>query len=285
MSDNAEIDYLLEEVITLPSMSQTVMHLTEMMNDPEVSLADVGKLISSDPSLALKTLRIVNSAFHGLRETVTSVEHAVTLLGIKVVRNLVLTAAVFDQFQNGEEALLRHSVSCGVAMRALGESGVATNMTIKQPDELFVYGLLHDVGKIIFQEYMPTEYGEVRERCSSGEISSYLAETELIGVDHAALGARLAVKWKLSDALANAIQGHHDFSQCEAAEYRDQAALLCIADYICHSAGLASPDDATPVVPEEAWELTGITSAGILPVLEKVFSSLGDVDELVELAS
>jgi HD-like signal output (HDOD) protein len=89
VSNNLEIDYLLEEVITLPSISQTVMHLTEMMNDPELSLADVGKLISSAPSLALKTPRIVNSAFHGLRETVTSVEHAVTLFGIKVVRNLV----------------------------------------------------------------------------------------------------------------------------------------------------------------------------------------------------
>ena len=284
MNNIDDIDYLLEEVITLPSMSQTVTQLTELMSDPEVSLVDVGKLISGDPSLALKTLRIVNSAFHGLRETVTSVEHAVTLLGIKVVRNLVLTAAVFDQFQNGEEALLHHSVACGVVMRALGECGVATQVKVQQPEELFVYGLLHDVGKIIFQEYMPTEYRQVRELCANKRLSSSEAECEVIGVDHAALGARLATKWKLSEALANAIQGHHDSSQCSDDGYKGQAALLCIADYICHAAGLAPPEDAMPVVPGEAWELTGLTSAGMAPVLEKVFSSLGGIDELVELA-
>ncbi len=255
------------------------------MSDTEVSLVEVGKLVSRDPSLALITLRIVNSAFHRLCETVTSVEHAVTLLDIKVVRNLVLTAAVFDQFQKGEEVLLRHSLACGIAMRTLGKSGALAKVNIKQQDELFIYGLLRDVGKIIVQEFMPTEYDQVRELCTRDKISSSIAEREVIGVDHAALGSRLAVKRKLSDGLANAIEDHHDFSQCSDREYRGQAALLCVADYMCHAAGIAHPEEAAPVVPEETWKLTGLTNAEIVPVLEKMFSAVGDIDELVELAS
>jgi hypothetical protein len=99
------------------------MRITELLDRPMSSLSDVAAAITGDPALALKTLRLVNSAFHGVRENVTSVEHAVVMLGAKVIRNLVLTASIVDTFENDAGDLLRHSICCGVAMRSFVNTG------------------------------------------------------------------------------------------------------------------------------------------------------------------
>ncbi len=282
-ADTHDIDYLLDEVITLPSLPTTVANLTELVNDPACSLSMVGKVIGTDPALAIKSLRLVNSAYYGLREKITSVEHAVVLLGPKVVKNLVFTAAVFDTLSEGEESLLRHSVACGVVMRTLVDSG-ASKVRFAKPEESFVFGLLHDVGKIIFQQFMATEYGQVILLSETRQMPRVQAEREILGVDHAELGARLAIKWKLPGELASGIEGHHDMSRCPNEAHKGLAALLCITDNICHASGLGCENDVAPPVPPEAWEITGLDGRAIVQVLDRFFESVKDIDELVALA-
>ncbi len=149
MGTTTKLDYLLEEVVTLPSLPSTVAQITSLINDPNANLQDIGKAISADTALALKTLRIVNSAFYGVREKVSTVENATVLLGMKVIKNLVFTAAVFDSLQFGEEGLLRHNVACGMAMKHLLASGLVQAEGLENADDGFIFGLLHDVGKII----------------------------------------------------------------------------------------------------------------------------------------
>lgn len=284
MSNTVDIDYLLEEVVTLPSLPSTVAHITALVNDPDCSLAEVGKAISADPAIALKALRLTNSAHYGVREKVTSVDQAVTLLGMKVIKNLVLTAAVFDSLQSGEEVLLRHNVSCGVAMRVLAESGAAKNVTIQHPEEAFTCGLLHDIGKIILQQFMPDEYEEVNKACADGQTAWVVAEQEIIGVDHAEIGARLAQNWKLTAELASAIAGHHDLGRCQQPEFEGIAALVSVADYMCYACGLPGKENTPVVIDPEVWDITGLTSNSIADVMEKFFDSMSDIDELVKLA-
>lgn len=285
VAKTVDIDYLLEEVVTLPSLPSTVAHVTQLVNDPDGSLADIGKAISADPALALKSLRLVNSAHYGVREKVTSVDQAVTLLGMKVVKNLVLTAAVFDSLKSGEEMLLRHTVSCAIVMRILVESGAATKVKFKYPEEAFTCGLLHDVGKIIIQEFMPGEYAQVEQACAGGGTTWAKAEQDVIGVDHAEIGAKLAQQWKLTDELTSAIAGHHDLSRCGNQDFRAIAALVAVADYICYASGLPGREGLSAEIQPEVWEATGLTSASVVGVMEKFFESVGDVEELMSLAA
>lgn len=285
VSPTHDIDEILDEVVTLPSLPSTVARITELVNDPDCPLSEIAKAISVDPSISLKSLRLVNSAYYGLREKVSSVDHAVVLLGMKVVKNLVFTATVFDSLRSEDEALMRHSIGCGVIMRTLAQSEAGRKVHAVETDEAFVYGLLHDVGKIIFEQFMSKEYALVLEACAGRRIPWAQGEIEIIGVDHAEMGARLAEKWKLTDELTNAIAGHHDLAKCPNPEFKGIAALLAVADYICYAAGFPGHVDVAPEVSPEVWEVTGFTSRNIEPILDSFFKSTGDIDELLELAA
>lgn len=282
MSENREIDYLLEEVVTLPSLPATVARITQMLESPDCSLSEVGKAIATDPAIALKTLRLVNSAYYGLREKVTSVEHAVTLLGIKVVKNLVFTATVFDTLKSSGN-FLRHSIACGMAMRTLAERHPRP-LPIESPDEAFIFGLLHDIGKIIFEQFLSEEYLAVTENCREQHKPSYEVEGEIIGVDHAEMGGRLAEKWKLADPLVDAIAGHHDLSKCKDPAMAEVTSLLCTADFICVACGLGVQPNDIATAPEAVWTAAGLSCEDMPVILNAFFETLPSLDELVSAA-
>ena len=253
------------------------------MNDPDCSLTEVGRVISADPAIALKALRLVNSAHYGLLHRVVSIEHAVMLLGLKVIRNLVLSAAVFQSFKKGTENLLEHCVSCGVAMRALLEVHGGNHPS--DVENGFVYGLLHDVGKIIFMEYFPLESQAVEEMSRNEGVPSFEAERCLIGCDHAEMGARLAYNWKLPGELVSAIAGHHDLDQCQDTQSARLAASLSVADFICWASGLESiPRGASIRIASGMWDAAELTSKDIPPVLDRFFASIPEIRELTDIA-
>ena len=283
MTNKRDIDYLLEEVVTLPSLPGTISRITHMLEDPDCSLSEVGKAIATDPSIALKTLRLVNSAYYGLREKVTSVEHAVVLLGMKVVKNLVFTATVFDTLKSSEGSFLRHSIACGLAMRTIVEIQ-NKELPIESTDEAFICGLLHDIGKVIFEQFLPDEYGEVVEASKTSKTPSRIIELEIIGADHAEMGGRLASKWKLADPLIEAIAGHHDISRCKEQSMTDLASMLSVADYICCASGISVFPGEEPEVSDEMWAATGLSVEDIQDVLNSFFASLPMLDELIQAA-
>lgn len=283
MSEPFSIDTLLDEVVTLPSLPTTVTRVTQLINDPDSNLSDVATVIQTDPALALKTLRLVNSAYYGVGQRVDTVDHAVTMLGIRVIRNLAYTAAVFETFERGSTELLHHSVMTGIAMRSLIDHS-ACRGTI-DPDEAFVYGLLHDVGKILINEFLPKEAESAALMSHARKMPIYEAERVVIGVDHAELGSRLIEKWGLPPELAGAIAGHHDLAKCAEPAHRNVAAALGIADLLCSASGVPAAARAVVHVSDEHWVAAGISGRTVPVILDRFFASLGFVDELMRLAS
>ncbi len=283
MSPLRNIDDLLEEIVTLPSLPSSVAHITQLVSQPDCSLSEVGKAISSDPAIALKALRLVNSAFYGLGQKVSSVEQAVTLLGLKVIKNLVFSAAVFETLSGGAGELLKHSIACGLAMRAIAESSKGSFPI--DPSDAFSYGLLHDVGKIIFEEFLADEMHQVQAVASERGAAAYLVEREVIGADHCEMGAHLALKWKLPDTMVGAIGGHHDLSRCEDPGTRVLAAALAVADYMATASGLPSQAGVPVTVPEEMWDAAGVSPEQIQAALDTFFAAIPELDELLELAT
>ena len=282
MSQQFDIDSLLEEVVTLPSLPGTIAHLVSLVDDPECSLAAVAKAISTDPALAMKTLRLVNSAYYGMRQQIATIEHAVVLLGMKVVKNLAFTATVFDVMKDSDDLFLRHNVTCGVAMRAIVEAK-GENVLVESSDEVFIYGLLHDIGKIVIQQFMPGEYAQIAALCQTRNIPWHQAENEVIGVDHAELGARLAQTWKLPDQLVHAIAGHHDIEKCEAPEAKGVAAMLSVADYVCAACGIVPNAGNVVLVSDDAWAASGLTGPDMPAILQAFFDSMPMVEELMQV--
>jgi putative nucleotidyltransferase with HDIG domain len=285
MSYVADIDALLEDVVTLPSLPDSVMRVTELLNDPDCAIPAVAEALAMDPALTLKTLRLANSAYYALRNEITSIEHCVNLLGLKVIKNVVFTASVFETIQGGEQSHLRHSVACAFAMRELAKNSLPASNPFEQPEEAFMYGLLHDVGKLIFKEHLEEQFNQVVETCKNKPIAWHDAEVEIIGVDHGAVGAALARNWKLSDRLCDAIAGHHNLDNVTDDANKPFAALLGIADGLCYEAGLPCHDAAQVKVDPAFWELAGTSPDACAQVIQAIQDSRDAIDELTRAAS
>lgn len=277
-----EIEALLDEVVTLPSLPGNINHITTLINDPNASLAELGQAIAVDPAFAIKTLRLANSASYGTRNPITSVELAVTMLGLKVIRNLVLTAMIGETLR-GAESLLRHSVGCGLAMRLLAErQGAASPL---EPDEAFTYGLLHDIGKVVFLTYAPAEGAEAMKTAKEQGISLTEAERIVLGLDHAELGAMLAARWRLPEQLTEAIATHHRVSACLDPLVQRIAATMALADSMCTFGGVAAGQDTLEEISDEDWELTRVLKTDLPLVLDEFFASLPSLNEMIGLAA
>ena len=277
-----DIETLLDEVITLPSMPETLEQITALINDPDSALGDVAKVISRDPAIALKTLRLVNSAYYGLGKEISSIEQAVVLLGSKVIRNMVLTAAVFETIQGSTEKLLRHSLACGLAMRILVEEGPLSNLVVAE-DEAFIFGLLHDIGKVFIDEYLNQEAAAITELIQRDGYACFQAEMQQIGADHAMIGGCLAEKWCLSPALINAIMGHHELDLCDE-EYQIFAASLCIADYMAATCGYTSHERGVYLLPDLVWRLADLDGSRMATITTRFLESLPTIDELIKMS-
>lgn len=284
MSGLKDVDYLLEEVVSLPALPATVERVSGLIDDPDVPMMEVGKAIATDTGIAMKTLRLVNSAYYGTREKVNSVEQAAVLLGPKVIKNLVFTSTVMETFKGSGDAFFRHSVACGMAMRSLAVNGSGT-AAVDPPEEASVYGVLHDVGKIILEEHLSEDYGRVGELARTEQMPWFEAERQILGVDHAEVGARLAENWRLSPEIVNAIAGHHDLANCRDSQYEGLAALLAVADYVCFCSGLYRHTRVPLTVSEDHWKAANVSSKDVPAILEPFFDSIQDVNELVQLAA
>ena len=281
MDARYDIDVLLDEVVTLPSLPGTVAEIMRLINDPDCQLLAVAKALSSDPPLAMKTLRLVNTAFYGLQQKVATIEHAVALLGLKVVKNLVFSATVFDVMEGSVDAFFRHSVSCGLAMQVFAEAGGA-DAPVASADEASVHGLLHDIGKVFLSEFLPEETAQVAEAVRTRAIPWDQAEREVIGVDHAEVGARLADKWQLPSHFIDGIRGHHDTARCEQAAHRPVAAMLGAANYLCGQCAITTEQGAIIHLDDDAWAEARIEKAHLPTMINTFFEKLPSVDELID---
>lgn len=279
----ADIDQLIEEVVTLPSLPDIVMKLNDMLNDPDCAMSEVAKTISMDPAIALKTLRLVNSAYYGLGQEVKTLEHATVMLGGKVIKNLVLTASVFDTFEGSVGLFLEHSIATGVAMKVLAAQG-PLKQQLGSADEAFVYGLLHDIGKVVFRQFLPAETEAVARAVAERQIPWHRAEQEIIGVDHAVLGGRLAQKWKLSRAIVAGIAFHHDVENCPA-ECQRMAGTVAVANHLVACAGYPSHGGAVLALPPAAWQASGLERAQLPAAIDSFCAALTEVQELVAAAA
>jgi putative nucleotidyltransferase with HDIG domain len=192
----------------LPEMANRILRLAET---PNVSIKEIADEIQKDPAITLRILKVINSSFYAMRREVTSVQQAVTLLGIQQVRNLVVTLLVVNRFHEPPNALYtlasfwNHSLGVALVSQILSKK-----LGFAGQSDLYLAGLLHDIGKIIFQVYFPDELTKAKEYIDAQHCDMYQAEQDVFGFTHAELGAWVAKEWNLPKVLQLGIQYHHD---------------------------------------------------------------------------
>ncbi len=261
MKDEREekVEEIIEGIVGLPTLPAVLVKLNDLMKDPNVSAKEVGQLISYDPSITAKILRIVNSSFYGFPNRITTITHAIVILGFNTIRNIVFSSFVFDAFKGGGKVAYdrrdfwKHSIACGSAAKV-----VASRTGERLLEEYFVRGLLHDIGKIILDQYLHDTFLEILGVVESKGVLFREAEIEVLGVDHSDLGYQLLKRWGLSAGLSESILYHHRPAEAEG-EKLQPAAIIHVADILSRAMLVGSGGDKRiPVVDETAWKSLNI---------------------------
>lgn len=221
----ARVKKILKSINTIAPLPPTAAKAMSMLNDPSVDMDKLGHVLSLDPAFVSILLKMVNSAFYGLRSRISSVKNAVVVLGLSKLRQLILAAAVMDKFKNVPAEFAgrfwESSVWAGEWSKEL-----AKYFQMPEADELFVAGLLHNVGELLVQQYFRAEQAAVDKRVAAGE-DRLDAEREELGGTHADLGSYLFGLWQLpAEIVQSTMLHHHDLSVLLAMPNLKPQALL-----------------------------------------------------------
>lgn len=225
------IQDMIEGDNQLASLPDIFFQFKEVMEDPESSFLDVGEVISHDPALTSRLLRIVNSAFYGFPEKIATVSHAIGIIGLDQLNDLVLSTVVVDQFRKipGDAINMRvfweHSIACAIAARI-----IASYKNELSPERFFVAGMLHDIGRLVICMKAPEEALEALNLSKSKDCLLHTAEQEVLGFDHAEVGSALLKAWNLPEIHVKTAAYHH--KPTKAANYCVEASIIHIADIV-----------------------------------------------------
>jgi putative nucleotidyltransferase with HDIG domain len=262
----------LGQIPTMPTIAAKVM---QIVNDPHSNAEDVAKFISRDVALTSKVLRLANSAFYGIPRTISSVNSAIVILGFNTIRSLVLSATVLKMFpaKSGaavfdRKAFWKHSFMVGIASRMVAQ--IYRKKKLVDMETAFSAGLLHDIGKIVLDQFSNEEYVPVLKAAKDRGEPLFMAEKAMIGMSHADVSGMLVDKWQMPNELKGPIVNHH--SPFDDTASQDMACIVHYANHLCHEKGSGCMDNETyaALMPDvEAALGLGIPEEALLEELQK----------------
>ena len=259
--------------IRLVSLPEVCLRVNEMLDEPAVTASDLGNVISQDTSLTARLLKIVNSSYYGFQAKIETVSRAVTVVGLRELRGLVIAASAVETFSNVPDEILnkvrfwRHSLYCGVIARLLAEQ-----CHVLHSERLFVAGLLHDIGKLVIAQRLPIETQKISLQAESESRSEFEVEQDVLGFNHAEVGGELMLAWNMPETLFESVAYHHAPQNAEVGLM--ETCLIHMANIFTDEAeqGLdMKAEMPTPKINPLVWEITGLNES----VKEHVFREAG----------
>ena len=213
------------QVKSLPVLPAALQEAQRLAENPNTTIARLAEVIGHDQALAGNVLKAVNAPTYGFPGRITSVQNALVLLGFNIVKSLLLSSVVFESASGDMAGLWRHSSGCAVACRELGRL-----LNMKNTDDFFIAGLLHDIGKVITAAQLPEAHEGIVRLTRGQDIVFLEAEERVLGMAHPHIGAWLAEHWNLPVSLQQALAYHH----CPASAPQDAtiASIVHVGDFL-----------------------------------------------------
>ena len=248
---------LIRQTSELISLPDIYLRVSNVINDPDSSMIDLTDVVTHDPALTARLLKLANSPFFGFRTKIDTIHRAVNLLGSQQVHDLVLATSVADAFGAVSTNALSidefwiDSIHCGVLSKLLGEA-----CGLVDADRFFVEGLLHDIGHLIMDQAVPEACTIAVQRAAQEHLPLFQVERDIIGCDYAEVGAALMESWHFPHGLVASVRWQNE--PAAATDCALDAALIHIATCVVRADPPAEDtQDLSQVIAPHAFEITG----------------------------
>ena len=254
----------IQSLIGLPTLPTIAMEIQSIMREDKLSVVQTVPIIEQDPSLALKILKVANSAYYGMKQKVNSLRQAVVIIGMRELAGIVLGFSVLKSMSHSGESsavdwkkFWEHSIAVGHIAELLNDE-LGTHFN----ESPYSLGLLHDIGQLVLYRLDPTKFEEAYALSMSRQISMIQAEARIFGITHQQAGQWITERWGLSEYIQTVNGNHHNLSVIEDVELRLAGSLVQLANYIANHIRMnfghraLRNDDDVP----EAWEMIQVRS-------------------------
>lgn len=274
---------LVENIEGLPTLPTVVARISQLVQDPNTSAADLNEVLSNDLALSSRLLKLANSSYYGFPNKISSVTHAVVILGFNTVRNVVLSAFVLDAFEArdvpfGYRDFWVHSVGTAAAASALLKP-----QGRRMADDGFICGLLHDIGKVVLHQFARERFAEIVKQVRRGNRLIVEVEQEVLGFTHTEVGGALLEVWGLPRFLRLAVEDHH-ILKSEEEEVLQLASSVHVADIFARALMIGNGGDGRiPRLREKAAGTLGINPGNVGDMLHSVSDEMKRAEGFLEL--
>jgi putative nucleotidyltransferase with HDIG domain len=277
-----DIQRIVKGIAGLKPIPHVVNKIMAITQDPDSSMAQLAEVISFDAMATANLLRAANSAYYGCSKKFDSIRQAIVFLGMEEVVDLVLMTSSAENLKRPQAGygmtageLWRYSVASALLARKLA-------MAKAMPDVHFIFtaALLKDIGKVVLQQYVGDSLHKIQALVSQNDCSFREAEKEVIGIDHAELGAMVARVWQFSPAMVEIIANHHQ--PAHAGRTREETAVVYVGDLLCMMMGINSGLDGLAYrFDQQTIESIGMTPTDLQAVIADFSGELEKVEELI----
>ena len=262
----------IEKLPTLPVVAQQILKLISSRNS---SMTQVAEVITRDQAIAARVIRLTNSAFYGLRSRITSIQHAIVILGLNTVKNLVLGVSVVKTFEDSARASVfnREQFWLHTFGTAMGAKLMAKHLQRPNDEDYFLAGLLHDIGILAIDQFLHQEFVEILKRSLKDNADFLTSEMDVLSMSHGGVGGFIAEKWNIPDFLIHTIKYHHtpvSFpSEVEAS--CDYISVVHVADAMSRKTGVGKfVENFHPLLNEKIFDALCIPQLNVEEIFEQV---------------
>uniref|UniRef100_C6E8C6 Metal dependent phosphohydrolase n=1 Tax=Geobacter sp. (strain M21) TaxID=443144 RepID=C6E8C6_GEOSM len=265
---NKELETAITNAADLPTIPIVAIKVMQLIESENATADELAKIVTTDPAVAARVLKISNSSFYGCRRQIQTLSSAIVILGFSTLRSLVVAASVkqvYKPYGLTEKMLWEHSFAAGLAARI-----IANRTRIANEEEAFLAGLFHDIGKIIMNTLDRNKFQEVMQHCYNEGISFGQAERTVYPFSHDEVGAYVIKKWNFPEILTSAILYHHTlkFDEFEDPTVVNLTAITALADMFCLKLGIGIRE------PEEDIDLANSKPAQMLNIAPETVQQL-----------
>lgn len=269
-NNRARIDEVILKSMELPVLPATAQRVLSLMADPDVSIEKIKRLISSDPGLATKILMVANSAFYGSNRNIQNLSQAILRMGLNSVRNIVVATSmknVYKRFGLAEKLLWEQLIGS-----ALASNIIAKHTRLSDPEDAFIGGLLHDIGKVVLNNEFPDVFAKVMEKVYNDNVPFSVAEMEVFEFSQRKVGALVVKKWGFPENLELLLRYFDDQEVISKERYLNNlVTIITLSDRICQKFGMGwRKPGGDEVQFGNLPEALGLKEEDMKAVLEKV---------------